>query len=287
MLNNKGLVEFVKRALNERWGYVYGTYGQVLTVLLYEQKLRQFPSIKTYDSFIKSHWIGKRTADCVGLIKCYYWSESGQLKYNASSDVTSDGMYNKAKEKGSISSIPDIPGLCVYKSGHIGVYIGNGRVIEARGTKYGVIESPLKGQGAVKWTHWLKCPFINYVEDPVKPAPTPTPTPGKAEGDSWIKILQQGLNEAGFTDESGKKLEVDGWIGVHTRAAAKKCVVKPGMKGNIVKYVQHFVGATVDGSYGFPPKYHDTYDHVCSYQRSKKLQVDGKVGPQTWTSILG
>ncbi len=71
-------------------------------------------------------------------------------------------MYQAAKEKGSISSIPEIPGLAVWHSGHIGVYIGNGEVIEAMGTKYGVVRTKLASRG---WTHWLKIPYIKYEEE--------------------------------------------------------------------------------------------------------------------------
>lgn len=55
--------------------------------------------------------------------------------------------------------MPDIPGLAVWHDGHIGVYIGGGQVIEAMGTKYGVVKTELAGRG---WTHWLKIPYINY-----------------------------------------------------------------------------------------------------------------------------
>lgn len=35
-------------------------------------------------------------------------------------------------------------------------------MIEAKGTKYGVVKTKLsKG----KWTHWYKCPYIEYIED--------------------------------------------------------------------------------------------------------------------------
>ena len=33
----------------------------------------------------------------------------------------------------------DIHGLAVWLDGHIGVYVGNGEVIEAQGTAYGVV----------------------------------------------------------------------------------------------------------------------------------------------------
>lgn len=47
----------------------------------------------------------------------------------------------------------------MWKAGHIGVYIGNGEVIEAMGTKYGVVKTQLEGRG---WTHWLEVPGIEY-----------------------------------------------------------------------------------------------------------------------------
>lgn len=55
--------------------------------------------------------------------------------------------------------MPDTPGLAVWKSGHIGVYIGNGEVIEAMDTRYGVVKTKLQGRG---WIHWLEVPGIKY-----------------------------------------------------------------------------------------------------------------------------
>lgn len=69
------------------------------------------------------------------------------------------GALNNAGRKGSIEAMPDTPGLAVWKSGHIGVYIGNGEVIEAMDTRYGVVKTKLQGRG---WTHWLEVPGIKY-----------------------------------------------------------------------------------------------------------------------------
>ena len=74
-------------------------------------------------------------------------------------DIAANQMYYSAVESGTIDTIPEIPGLAVWHDGHIGVYIGDGWVIEAAGTKYGVIKTELKGRG---WTHWLKVPYISY-----------------------------------------------------------------------------------------------------------------------------
>ncbi|WHH58493.1 hypothetical protein [Petroclostridium sp. X23] len=163
MINNKILVEYAKKAAAEKWGYVWGTFGQVLTQALYDQKVKQYPSeVGGYANFIRSNWFGRKVTDCVGLIKGAYWSESGTLVYNPKTDISADSMYSLAQEKGEISTIPEIEGLCVWKKGHIGVYIRGGQVIEAHGTKYGVIQTPLTGSGSTPWTHWLKCPYIKY-----------------------------------------------------------------------------------------------------------------------------
>lgn len=56
--------------------------------------------------------------------------------------------------------MPDTPGLAVWMDDHIGVYIGNGEVIEAQGTAYGVVKAEFNGRG---WSKWLKIPNIKYV----------------------------------------------------------------------------------------------------------------------------
>ncbi len=163
-MDNIKLVEHCKIAEKEKWGYVYGTFGTVLTEPLLQQKLKQYPSkVKIYESFIRENWMNKRIVDCVGLIKSFLWWNDGNIKYNLSEDKSANGTYNLAKEKGPIPTIPEMPGICVWKDGHIGVYIGNGKVIEARGTKQGVIQSPLKGNSSVRWTHWFKYPYIHYI----------------------------------------------------------------------------------------------------------------------------
>lgn len=162
--NNIGLVEHVKKALSEKWGYVWGTFGQVLTPTLFQQKLKQYPDgVGKFQTFISRNWLNRRTADCVGLIKSYMWWNKDNPLYTSATDKSADGMYAAAKEKGTLSTIPEIPGICVWKKGHVGIYIGNKQVIEARGTEKGVIQSPLTGPGAAGWTHWYKCPYIEYV----------------------------------------------------------------------------------------------------------------------------
>ena len=162
--NAADLVVYVTNAWNSGWGYVWGTYGQVLTPELLQYKLTQYPEgVGEYAAFIRANWLDKRTADCVGLIKGYGWldGETMEIQYgsNGMPDIGANEMYYNAVRKGAIQAMPDTPGLAVWKPGHIGVYIGNGEVIEAMGTKYGVVKTQLEGRG---WTHWLEIPYIKY-----------------------------------------------------------------------------------------------------------------------------
>lgn len=172
--NNLDLVQWAIGAEDRGWGYVWGTYGEVFDQALYEYKLDQYPEeVGKYAEFIETNWLGGRTADCVGLIKGYGWlnPETQEIEYgtNGMADVGADQMYENATEKGSIDSMPEIPGLAVWHAGHIGIYIGGGEVIEAKGTRYGVVRTNLDDGS---WTHWLKVPYITYVEQPPETEPT-------------------------------------------------------------------------------------------------------------------
>ena len=165
--NNLDLVKWAQMAYDNKWGYVWGSHGNVLTANELKRLEKTFGShVTDKEEHIKSHWLGRRTSDCVGLIKGYGWYDetSGTIKYgtNGMKDVTADGMFNAAVEKGPISTMPDIPGIAVWHQGHIGVYIGNGYVIHAANTYDGVIKTPITSSG---WTHWLKVPYINYIEE--------------------------------------------------------------------------------------------------------------------------
>ena len=164
--NNVDLAEWARQAYAKKWGYVYGTYGEVLNESILTTKISQFPEqVGENEEFIRQHWLGGRTADCIGLIKGYAWfnCETGQIEYrsNGVRDTGSDPMLDMATEKGTIDTMPDIPGIAVWMDGHIGIYVGDGQTIHAANTELGVIMTPLAQSG---WTHWLKIPYISYPE---------------------------------------------------------------------------------------------------------------------------
>lgn len=206
-MNNLGLVEHCKLALKEHWGYVYGTFGIPLTETMLQYKATTYPGyVKPYKAFIVDNYMGKRVVDCVGLIKSYLWWNKGEVSYDKTTDYSANGMYQKSIENGKIDTIPEIAGICVWKHGHIGVYVGNGLVIESHSTKSGVIQTPLLGKGSTPWTHWLKCPLIDYII-----------VDGIRYGDNGndVKWLQRKLNVLGYG------LEEDGKFGDKTLESVK------------------------------------------------------------------
>ena len=162
--NAADLVVYAIHAWESGWGYVWGTYGNVLTDSLFDYKLKQYPDgVGNYKDFIETNWLGGRTTDCVGLIKGYSWFDPETLTIgyatNGIPDYGANQMYRSASVSGTIDTIPEIPGLAVWCNGHIGVYIGNGEVIEAMGTRYGVVKTKLADRN---WTHWLEIEYISY-----------------------------------------------------------------------------------------------------------------------------
>lgn len=179
--NNLDLAQWAIAAEKAGWGYVWGTYGRILTRSLFEMKLEQYPEdVGGYQEYITDNYIGKRTADCVGLIKGYSWydpqTESFDYAVNGMPDLSANQIYEFASEKGSIDTIPEIPGLLVWMDGHVGIYIGNGEVIEAMGTHYGVVRTQLSRRG---WQAWAKVPGITYLEESEEPTEEPTIDPSE------------------------------------------------------------------------------------------------------------
>ena len=177
--NNLDLVQWAIEAEEAGWGYVWGTYGHVLTRSYYEAKLEQYPDgVGKYADFIEANWLGKRTADCVGLVKGYGWfdPETQSIGYavNGMPDYATEDMINWCSERGSLDTMPEIPGLLLWMDGHVGIYIGDSYAIEAMGTRYGVVKTQVEGRG---WQLWGKIPCIKYIEEAAETEPPEATVP--------------------------------------------------------------------------------------------------------------
>lgn len=187
---NFELVNYAKQQLGRP--YWFGTFGQTATEKLLEQKAAQYPKMYTKSRIAKAkrEHIGKRVHDCMGLIKGYIWSENfdSSPKYKPSEDWSADVAFNKATEKGTIKTIPETPGVLVRYKGHVGVYIGGGEVIEARGFDYGVVKTKLSER---PWSHWYKYTLIQYIEPKCEQEETKTILHKVAKNETLTKIAKK------------------------------------------------------------------------------------------------
>ena len=145
--NVKKVTDFVKSKLG--CGYAYGSEGQTLSPDL----LKYFKS-KFKDNVKDStkQWMNKECYDCSGLVMKAL-AQAGISVHHSAHYIWTEDM----KKRGDIKDIPNDKLCLVFRKGkdgtmsHIGVYLGNGKVIEAKGADYGVVETNLSDG---TWTNW-------------------------------------------------------------------------------------------------------------------------------------
>ena len=163
-ITSKQLVAEFEQYERDGWGYVYGAQGELYTEALaqkwHERAMagsKSVPSGRNKASYFVgdcSRWIGKHVADCSGGIV-----HAIQQYIPGFADRTADGFMAQFTKSGAISTIPEIPGLAVWRKGHIGVYVGGGYVIEFRGTDYGCVKTKLSERN---FTHWGMIKGVTY-----------------------------------------------------------------------------------------------------------------------------
>ena len=135
--------------------YWYGTFGQVADAALLDDRRSAYPSQYTATDFDQQ--FGQRVHDCVGLIKGYRWSDTPNSVPvpKAWEDVDVYGLYSQCTR--ASGSIPPVfsgltVGCVVFKNrDHAGVYVGEGKVIEAKSHADGVVQTLLLERGYTDW----------------------------------------------------------------------------------------------------------------------------------------
>lgn len=139
-----GLVEFAKDKLGTP--YVYGAKCQVVTMAQFNLWRKMYPNMIPASDVKK---VGKFCTDCSGLISGYTGIILGSSQFKST-----------ATKCIPISRISEaVPGCALWRSGHIGVYIGNGLCIEAKGSAYGTVQSVVANR---TFTHILWLRDIDY-----------------------------------------------------------------------------------------------------------------------------
>ena len=256
MKTGQGLKEYAIAQLGRP--YWWGTFGQVADGALYAKKKKQYPAYYTAADFTAQY--GQKVHDCVGLIKGYRWSDTPESypKYVGAQDVAVEGLYAQCTKRGAITSLPETPGVCVFMAnmGHVGVYIGNGEVVEAMNHANGVVKTKLKGRG---WAYWGMPEWISY-DDAAEDGPSGKPDHTTGTDFSLnFRILREGS-----VGEDVKALQL------LLKARGYQCG----------SYGVNKDGA--DGDFGASTK-----TKLISYQRVNGLETDGEAGPLTMKKLLG
>lgn len=246
MLSGQGLADYALAKLGTP--YFYGAKMQVLTESYMATMHKNYPSMVT-DNYIKKArnkgLVGKICVDCSGLIGAYRNKQIG-----------SSQLYSSAKKRLPIANIKDFAiGTVLWKSGHVGVYIGKENnipmCVEAKGIDYGVIKSKVAD---TKWSYGLLFDDLSYENADVvnsstkEKNPYTEPSTNVKKGTKGVSArwVQWELCEAGYS--------------------------KPFVYKNVV-----YDGVVVDGDFG-----KISTAALKHFQAScKNLVVDGICGPAT------
>lgn len=174
MIPAKDLIDTFYIPLNEHGGYIWGSYGQTWTQKKQDSATR--PMTVKYGQ----KWVGHRVWDCSGM---FYWAykQFGESIYHGSNTIWKKYCSSKGELKNGARADgqPIKPGTAVFlyrKSDncrhHIGLYIGGGECIEAKGTINGVVKSKLS-----HWDEWGELSAVDY---------------SGVEGDHIMQILRKG-----------------------------------------------------------------------------------------------
>ena len=251
VITTQALIDKFKEALADKWGYIWGTDGTMWTAAKQKELEKTTDADRAKGRAYGSKWIGHMVADCSGLFS-WAFKQLGGYMYHGS-----DTMYRKyCTEKGELVKGQRSgggtlkPGTAVFvwngkKYSHVGLYVGDGIVIEAMGTIKGVTTSKVT---ATKWTNWGELKGVDY--SGVKPDPDPGPEdkPMIKRGSSgpYVVECQEDLIYLGY--DVGKT-GADGKFGANTEKAVKEF-----------------------------QKDHDGPD-------GRALKVDGIVGDATWWAL--
>jgi peptidoglycan hydrolase-like protein with peptidoglycan-binding domain len=198
---NVGLVEFAKSKVG--CGYVYGATGQVITEALIQQFASWNPIQYSSEYIVRSRkWIGRESYDCAGIIDAY-----------CGINTTANNYFLRAAIKGtSMINFPKTLGALVHMNGHVGIYIGNGQVVEARGVDYGVVITALSAR---PWVRWSLCYLVDYISIEVTPppivvvSPVPAPIPTRPVNPYAVPTITLYLGKYGMTRDQVKWLQFE------------------------------------------------------------------------------
>ena len=162
-MRSNEFIQKLKEVASMNTIYMWGCFGQKVTESIIAAKTKQYPSWytaarqKKFRNLIGKNYYG---FDCVCLIKGILWGfPNMEYASNGVEDIGADTMINRCNDISTdFNNIT--PGEVVWLSGHIGVYIGNGQVIECTPAWEDGVQITNLSQR--KWVKHGKLPYIEY-----------------------------------------------------------------------------------------------------------------------------
>lgn len=144
------LIEWCKSKVG--CGYVWGAKGEVLTQATLASLKAKFP--KYINVEIVKKWYGRQVYDCANFVAQAF----NQIGFRPHTGASSQWNLGNWEAKGEIATMPSDKVCIVFRTApkanpmqHTGIYLGNGWVIDARGSNSGVLHTKLE---SYKWSHW-------------------------------------------------------------------------------------------------------------------------------------
>lgn len=183
--------------LREAWGYIYGYAGVKWTSALQDIIERTTDENRQASRQYGSQWIGRMVTDCSGLLRWALRQLGLDIVHHARYQYTNACTNNGTLVNGQRSDgKPILPGTAVFLKGnkphihHVGVYVGSGICVEAKGARYGVVTSRLD-----HWDYWGELQMVDYTD--------------AAALEGAIEIPQRGDSAGGDTPVSGMRAVVN------------------------------------------------------------------------------
>ena len=283
MITVNAVIEKFRQALSEQWGYIWGTAGESWTAAKQKELEKTTDDDRAQGRKYGSKWIGHKVADCSGLFS-WAFKQLGGYMYHGS-----DTMYRKyCAQKGELKKGKCTdggtlkPGTAVFvwngrKYSHVGLYVGDGTVIEAMSTLNGVTTTKVT---ATKWTHWGELAGVDYAGNNSQ-LHDRCDQSSKGNFDSCnVAIVTQigDLDNCAIIHNSELKLQEN----------VSRPVLRKGNKGEVVKRLQEMLlqlgydlgPCGADGDFG-----KCTEAAVKRFQRDRGLEADGICGPKTYAAL--
>lgn len=212
--------------------YVMGCFGAPLT----GKNVERYCNNHSYNRDSKRTDLIKSVADkkpctygfdCVCLIKAVLWGWNGNsnetyggavYKSNDVPDIGADSIINKCNEVSTdFTNIVD--GALVWIKGHVGIYVGNGEVVECtpkwdNKVQISKLENlGYKGSKSRTWTKWGKLPYLEYEEK-------------KEDLDVSLTDVIKAMEKLGFKIKTQTDKEVSFYKGTDTNSIKVGDIIK-------------------------------------------------------------